>query len=79
MKDTLLQLRRAHITFPELREISVYVRNNTARRGDIKTGDETGDLLFTLYDLQGRVHVLGDLVPKTHSSVPLILIAGSYT
>lgn len=37
-------LRTAHVTYPEFRALSVYVRNNRARDGDLKEGDTVPDV-----------------------------------
>ena len=46
-------MRRAHITFPNdsrFREVSVYVRNNLARKGNLKIGDSFIDAKLTSLD-----------------------------
>jgi hypothetical protein len=41
------QLRTAHIRHPDLASLSVYVRNNIARRGTLREGDPApGDVVL---------------------------------
>lgn len=57
----------------EFRSISLYVRHNRARIGDLRIGDRAIDI--------NLLNMTGECVPllSYHQNRPLLIIAGSYT
>lgn len=76
MEQSLYHLRTAHIKYPELGILSVYVRNNIARSGTLQVGDDA--VQCNLYDPDGNLIGLDRWIKKT-SDRPLVVFAGSFT
>ena len=66
-------LRGLRLAAPRI-GLSLYVRHNRARRGDLEVGDDAPDV--ALVDLEGRRVRLGEYQKKGR---PLVVLAGSYS
>ena len=77
VQEVVDQIRTAHLRYPALGELSVYVRNNTARRGSLVVGD-VAPSDFVVYGA-GEEEVEFARLVREAGSRPLVVIAGSYT
>jgi len=69
-------LRSAHQLYDndEFHQLSLYVRHNRAKQGNLKVGDQSIDI--HLLNINGE---FVSLLSYCHSNRPLLIIAGSYT
>ena len=70
-------MRSAHQLYSnddEFRQLSLYVRHNRARQGNLQIGDRAIDM--DLLNMNGQ---FVSLLSHSHPNHPLLLIAGSYT
>ncbi len=70
-------LRSAHQLYSnddEFHDISLYVRHNRAREGDLRVGDRAIDV--QLLNMNGE---FVSLLSHSYPNRPLLIIAGSYT
>jgi hypothetical protein len=69
-------LRSAHQLYDndEFHNLSLYVRHNRARQGNLQIGDRAIDI--DLLNMNGQFL---SLLSHSHPNRPLLIIAGSYT
>jgi len=77
MDEALYAMRTAHLAYddPEFREISLWVKYNIARFGNLTCGDIAPDVSLVSFKRRNEMTIHN----LFRGNIPLVLIAGSYT